>query len=820
VIVTDGEQRSALAVVRSLGAAGYRCVVTSSSGASIAGGSRFVSRIAIVPNALEQPSEFADAIVAVAAAERAAVVLPISDQSLLAILPVRARLSPAVVPFPDLAAFSALADKERLLEEASKLGIAIPAQKIVRDLDVFASMDLSGLHYPVVLKPARSVSERAGVRSAFSVTYASNASELQRKVRALPLAAFPLLLQRRVVGPGTGIFLLLWNGELKAQFAHQRLSEKPPSGGVSVYCESVSIDEELRDRSRVLLDRLGWCGVAMVEYKRDSVTGQSYLMEVNGRFWGSLQLAVDSGVDFPRILVACALGEHTEPMPSYHLGVRSRWWWGQIDHLVARVRGSATSNPLPPDARRFRRVVGDLLAGPFRRTDHEEVFWWTDPGPFWNETIGRIGPHALARRLGIELAGAKKVIARSLERSQGGRTRPSMTAMPRLRIAIMLESDGPGGAEMMVFRLAEELRRRGHTVLPVGPAHGIGWLGDHFRRLGFTPEVFRLRRPIDPGCVRGLMELFREHGIDVVHSHEFTMAVYGAAASRLLNLPHVITMHGGFKVTKALRRRIALRWAMRQSDHTVMVSRATRHQFATELGVDESLFTVVPNGVPVQTGDASRVRVEFGITERDCVLLAVGVLERHKGHRILLEALARLDSSGLNTPWKLIIAGGRGGDQHEWMLEYIRTAGLSERVYIVLDRNDIPDLLALADVFVMPSLWEGLPMAILEAMVARKAIVASAVAGIPEAIVDGREGLLVPPGEVAPLADALRLVIVDPARRRTLGEAAAARASRDFTIAVMAERYEGLYAKTYSKRHRTALTAQAELAVQAGPGSR
>jgi len=344
-----------------------------------------------VPNALERPTEFADAIVALAEAESAAVVLPIAEQSLLAILPMRARLSPAIIPFPDLAAFSALMDKERLLEEASNLGIAIPAQTIIRDVEGVASMDLSGLHYPLVLKPARSVSERAGVRAKFSVTYASNPSELQGKIRALPPGAFPLLLQQRVIGPGTGIFLLLWEGEMEAQFAHQRLSEKPASGGVSVYCESVAIDESLRDRSRALLDRFGWSGVAMVEYKRDSATGKPYLMEVNGRFWGSLQLAIDSGVDFPRILVACALGEHHHRMPSYRIGVRSRWWWGQIDHLVGRVRRSAGTPPLPPGTRTARRACGDLLLGPFRRADYEEVLRWTDPGPFWNETLRWIG---------------------------------------------------------------------------------------------------------------------------------------------------------------------------------------------------------------------------------------------------------------------------------------------------------------------------------------------------------------------------------------------------------------------------------------------
>ncbi|HMH26496.1 MAG TPA: ATP-grasp domain-containing protein [Gemmatimonadaceae bacterium] len=391
VIVTDGEQRAALAVVRSLGAAGYRCIVTSSSFPSIAGASRFVARTVTVPSALERPTEFADAVVALTATEGAAVVLPITEQSLLAILPVRDRLCPAIVPFPDIAAFSALTDKERLLKEASTLGIAIPAQEIVRDIYALAATDLSRLRYPMVIKPARSVSVHSGARAKFSVSYAADASELHRTLHSLPPAAFPVLLQQRVVGPGTGIFLLLWDGKLKAQFAHERLCEKPPSGGESVYRESVAIDDDLRDRSRALLDRFGWSGVAMVEYKRDSATGQPYLMEVNGRFWGSLQLAIDSGVDFPRILVACALGEDNQKMPSYRVGVRSRWWWGQIDNLVGRARRSSTSVPLPPETRTSVRSVGDLLLGPFRRADYEEVLRWTDPGPFWNETVRWIG---------------------------------------------------------------------------------------------------------------------------------------------------------------------------------------------------------------------------------------------------------------------------------------------------------------------------------------------------------------------------------------------------------------------------------------------
>jgi len=375
-----------------------------------------------------------------------------------------------------------------------------------------------------------------------------------------------------------------------------------------------------------------------------------------------------------------------------------------------------------------------------------------------------------------------------------------------LRIAMMLESDGPGGAEMMVFRLCDELRNRGHAVVPVHRANGNGWLGTRLRGAGMSAEAFHIRWALDPRGVSGLVQVCRDHKIDIVHSHEFTMAVYGAAAARIARLPQVITMHGGFKACKVLRRRIALRWAMRSANCTVMVSRATRGQFARELGVSETEFEVVPNGVSAKTGDRSQVGAEFGIRPGECVLLAVGTLEEHKGHHILLEALVQLRAQGVNVPWKLIIAGGRGGDKHESLLSYVRDNDLGKAVHIVTNRDDVPDLLALADVFVIPSLWEGLPMALLEAMVAGKAIVASATAGIPEAIVDGRDGLLAPPGDVSKLAVALKCVLTDPSRRAALGNAAAARGQKEFTVEVMADHYEDIYWRALVDR-RVPLTA-------------
>jgi glycosyltransferase involved in cell wall biosynthesis len=230
------------------------------------------------------------------------------------------------------------------------------------------------------------------------------------------------------------------------------------------------------------------------------------------------------------------------------------------------------------------------------------------------------------------------------------------------------------------------------------------------------------------------------------------------------------------------------------------VSNATRLQFAKDLGVRANAFTVVHNGVPLTSGCAEQVRSEFGCIDGEIVILAVGNLERNKNHRMLLEALVRLRQDGLTIPWRVIIAAGRGGEQRSDLLEYIRTQDLEGRVHIAMGRSDIADLQALADIFAMPSLWEGLPMALLEAMVAGKAIVASATGGIPEALVGGRQGILAPPGDLDAFARGLHTLLTDGGRRRSLAAAARERGMQEFTVHVMTDRYVGLYTRMLEGR--------------------
>jgi glycosyltransferase involved in cell wall biosynthesis len=357
----------------------------------------------------------------------------------------------------------------------------------------------------------------------------------------------------------------------------------------------------------------------------------------------------------------------------------------------------------------------------------------------------------------------------------------------------MLETDGPGGAEVVLFQLCGELRDRGHSVYPISPVRGERWLSGRFKEHGFEHQEFVIRRPLDWRCLRNLAHTLRRLRIDVVHSHEFTMAVYGAAACKLVGCAHVITMHGSQSMTRALRRRIALRWAFRSSSVTTAVSTATKTQLDHDLGLGPQVISVIHNGVVVKSGDHERVRRELGMRPGELLILAVGNLDPRKGHMVLLEALAEIARRRPGSAWRLAIAGGRGGPERPRLEAFAAREGLADRVHILDYRDDVPDLLAAADIFAMPSLWEGLPLAILEAMLAGAAIVASETSGIPEAIVSGEHGLLTPPGDVGALAGALEQLIGDAAFRRRLGEAGRRRAQAEFTIGAMTDSYEALY---------------------------
>jgi glycosyltransferase involved in cell wall biosynthesis len=358
-----------------------------------------------------------------------------------------------------------------------------------------------------------------------------------------------------------------------------------------------------------------------------------------------------------------------------------------------------------------------------------------------------------------------------------------------VRIAQLIESDGPGGAERVVADLSTHLQASGAQSVVFVPAHGEGWLARQVEGCGVAVEPFHLGRPFSPACARSLAAAFRRHRIEIAHSHEFSMAVYGAWASWLAGVPHLVTMHGSRYYAGRLRRRVALRSALAASKRTVAVSRTLADSMSRELWIPRAHITMVSNGVQRTPSAPKTVRDELGLPADARLLVAVGNLYPVKGHRYLIDALGLLAPQ--HPALHLAICGR--GDLAERLAAQAREQGLARRVHLLGLRSDVSAIVSAADIFVMPSLSEGLPLALLEAMVAGCAIVASGVGEVGAALEQGAAGVLVQPGDPRALAIAIERLLNDPHLARTLGGRAACRAAAEYEVSSMVRRYRSMY---------------------------
>lgn len=383
VLVTDGNTRPALAITRSLGRLGHEIFVAAERHPSLASASRFCAGLEICPVPGQCGLEFVRAIADMVVRRQVGLLLPVTEIATTLISEYRHLLPRScALPLPSPESLCIANDKARVLALAGELGVPVPRTATIESRPEAAGP--AGLSFPIVIKPARSrVPTDSGWLSA-GVDYATDADELRHKLGNLPAEMFPVLLQERIIGPGVGVFACYQEGRRIALFSHRRLREKPPSGGVSVLSESVPPDAEASGHAESLLSRLRWHGVAMVEFKRDERDGSLRLMEINGRFWGSLQLAIDAGVDFPALVARMATGETVDPVLSYRVGVRTRWLLGDLDALLAILTRTAASLHLPAGhPGRLRTLARVLLPwGPGQRN---EVMRADDRGPGWLE---------------------------------------------------------------------------------------------------------------------------------------------------------------------------------------------------------------------------------------------------------------------------------------------------------------------------------------------------------------------------------------------------------------------------------------------------
>jgi glycosyltransferase involved in cell wall biosynthesis len=358
-----------------------------------------------------------------------------------------------------------------------------------------------------------------------------------------------------------------------------------------------------------------------------------------------------------------------------------------------------------------------------------------------------------------------------------------------VRVAHLIESSGPGGAERVVADLAtafQAAETRNVVFLPHG---GEDWLRRQLAGSGVAIEYFKIDRPVSPHSARALTDAFRKHRIDIAHSHEFSMAVYGGWAAWRAGIPHVITMHGSRYYASRLRRRLALRAAIALSAATVAVSTPLAQAISDDLGVKRSRILMIANGVRYVRPERMTLRDELGLRADDRLIVAVGNLYPVKGHQHLVDALALIATK---YPRLHVAIAGRGGLE-EVLRSRAADVHLTDRLHLLGLRSDIPAILAAGDIFALPSLSEGLPLALIEAMFAARPIVATDVGEVGVALDGGRAGVLVQPGNVYALASALDALLAEPVRAKTLGERAASHARAHYSLTRMVSRYANLY---------------------------
>jgi predicted ATP-grasp superfamily ATP-dependent carboligase len=394
-LVTDAARGSAITIIRSLGAEGLDVIAADSDGRSPGFLSRYASERLRYPSPRIDPEGTVESLLRTAANRRVDLIVPVGDELTLLLSEERARFADVCrLALPNSVAYETTQDKLATLALASEQEVPAPRTQLVSSVEE-ALEAAESLGWPLVVKP-RSSSARSGLAVAhYEVSYAEDATSLAAEVGRLE-GRSEVLLQEYCRGEGHGVELLLHRGQALAAFQHRRLHEVPITGGASSFRESVALDPTLYAYSTRLLGALEWTGLAMVEFKLGDDGPR--LMEINGRVWGSLPLAVKSGVDFPSRMAELYLNgppaNGSGPLTAYEVGVRSRNLDLEILWIASTLRGSQDRRLVAVPSRREAVRAAFRLAYP---RDGYDVLSRDDPRPGLAE-IARI-PAKLRRKI-------------------------------------------------------------------------------------------------------------------------------------------------------------------------------------------------------------------------------------------------------------------------------------------------------------------------------------------------------------------------------------------------------------------------------------
>jgi glycosyltransferase involved in cell wall biosynthesis len=348
-----------------------------------------------------------------------------------------------------------------------------------------------------------------------------------------------------------------------------------------------------------------------------------------------------------------------------------------------------------------------------------------------------------------------------------------------MRIVQFITPSQIGGAEVHVLSLAARLLRRGHDVTVICPRGRD--LERELRARDLPLWAPRTTGKFDPVTLIRLARRLRSWRADVLHTHLSTASLLGSLAARLAGVPAIATVHG-----------LNSKTCFQCADRLIAVSQAVK-QHLTAQGVSPDRIRVIYNGIDLPADvHTPQPDLRQRVAPASAVVFGtVGRLGPEKGHRYLLEAAAQLSRrAGLPPVHVLIVGQGR---EEAPLRALAQRLGIGDRVTFAGFQREVWPYLAIMEVFVLPSLKEGLSLSALEAMALGKPVVASRVGGTPEVVEDGETGMLVPPSDASALAEALASLVRSPEAMERMGHAGRQRVAERFGAERMASEIEEVY---------------------------
>ena len=354
----------------------------------------------------------------------------------------------------------------------------------------------------------------------------------------------------------------------------------------------------------------------------------------------------------------------------------------------------------------------------------------------------------------------------------------------------LIETGGPGGAERMLLDLVRHLGPEYQSIIGLLKS---GWLQAQVLSSGIPHAMVNGDGLGDLGVIARILQVVRGRDIQLMHTHEFYMSMIGASVSCLSGIPLVVTLHGKNYYPDKRRRCVIYRLVAARAAAMVAVSQDLRHFFCRVTGVNTKSVQVIHNGVDTELTSDKKRNTELlkaaGIPANASVIGTVGNLYPVKGHIHLIRALPSILR---HRPETYAVILGRG-EMEEALGAEARSLGIQNRVHLLGYREDAHQWLSVMDVFALPSLSEGLPLSLLEAMAVGIPTVVTRVGGMPEVVRDGQTGFIVPPAEPDALASKILFLLKNPDIASKVGAAGRHHIRERFSLGRMVEEYRGLY---------------------------